>query len=90
MTLDELPYTVIGVLQPRPNAGGLASDIDSVLAGFVRGQLTVCAILGTFYALALMLAGLQFGLVIGLGMAAILLMHRFFTRATPGPAARPA
>ena len=24
------PYTVIGVLEPRPNAGGLASDIDSV------------------------------------------------------------
>lgn len=34
--------------------------------------------------------GVWFGLVIGLGMAAILLMHRFFTRATPGPAARPA
>ncbi|MEC9433096.1 MAG: AI-2E family transporter [Pseudomonadota bacterium] len=44
----------------------LASDIDAVLAGFVRGQITVCAILGTFYAVALMLVGLQFGLVIGL------------------------
>ena len=44
----------------------LGREIDGVLAGFVRGQLTVCVILGTFYAGALMLAGLQFGLLIGL------------------------
>ncbi|MFK5998811.1 MAG: AI-2E family transporter [Rhodobacterales bacterium] len=44
----------------------LAREVDTVLAGFVRGQFTVCAILGTFYAVALMLVGLQFGLVIGL------------------------
>jgi predicted PurR-regulated permease PerM len=37
-----------------------------VLAGFVRGQMTVCLILGTFYAVALMLVGLNFGLLIGL------------------------
>ncbi|GHA46062.1 AI-2E family transporter [Amylibacter ulvae] len=45
---------------------GLARDVDGVLAGFVRGQLTVCAILGTFYAIALMAVGLQFGLIVGL------------------------
>lgn len=44
----------------------LASEIDSVLAGFVRGQLTVSAILGSFYAISLVLVGLQFGAVIGL------------------------
>jgi len=44
----------------------LARDIDTALAGFVRGQLTVCGILGAFYAIALMLAGLQFGLIVGL------------------------
>ena len=44
----------------------LARDIDTVLAGFVRGQLTVCGILGAFYAIALMLVGLQFGLIVGL------------------------
>lgn len=43
----------------------LAREIDMVLAAFVRGQVSVCAILGTFYAVALMLAGLQFGLVVG-------------------------
>ena len=45
---------------------GLAHQVDKVLAGFVRGQLTVCTILGTFYAIALMVVGLQFGLVVGL------------------------
>ncbi len=43
----------------------LATEIDNTLASFVRGQLTVCAILGTFYAVALMAVGLQFGLVVG-------------------------
>jgi predicted PurR-regulated permease PerM len=43
----------------------LAREVDDVLAGFVRGQLTVCLILGTYYSIALMLAGLQFGLVVG-------------------------
>ena len=40
--------------------------IDETLAGFVRGQATVCMILGVFYAVGLTLAGLDFGLVIGL------------------------
>ncbi|PKP74550.1 MAG: AI-2E family transporter [Alphaproteobacteria bacterium HGW-Alphaproteobacteria-6] len=43
----------------------LAREIDAVLAGFVRGQVSVCLILGTFYAVALILAGLQFGLIVG-------------------------
>ena len=43
----------------------LMRELDDVLAGFVRGQLSVCAILGTFYAVALSLIGLQFGLLIG-------------------------
>ena len=37
-----------------------------VLAGFVRGQLSVCLILGAFYAVALMAIGLQFGFLVGL------------------------
>ena len=44
----------------------LAGQVDRVLSGFVRGQLTVCMILGTFYALCLGLIGLQFGVVVGL------------------------
>lgn len=49
----------------RDTVRGLARDIDRVLAGFVRGQVSVCLILGTFYSIALMAAGLQFGLVVG-------------------------
>lgn len=40
--------------------------IDQTLAGYARGQATVCLILGTFYATALSLAGLDFGLAVGL------------------------
>ena len=43
----------------------LAHDIDKTLASFIRGMGTVCLILGTYYAIALMLVGLQFGLVVG-------------------------
>jgi predicted PurR-regulated permease PerM len=56
-------------LLPRDHAPvvrRLASEIDATLAAFLRGQGTVCLILGTFYAVGLMLAGLQFGLVVGL------------------------
>lgn len=41
-------------------------EVDRTLAGFVRGQATVCLILGIFYAVALSAAGLEFGLIIGL------------------------
>ncbi|MGC3936267.1 AI-2E family transporter [Roseobacter sp. EG26] len=43
----------------------LAKDIDATLASFIRGMGTVCLILGSYYAIALMLVGLQFGLVVG-------------------------
>jgi predicted PurR-regulated permease PerM len=48
-----------------------AREIDRVLAGFVRGQMTVCALLGIFYGVGLSLIGLDFGLVIGLGTGLI-------------------
>ncbi|THD82179.1 AI-2E family transporter [Aliigemmobacter aestuarii] len=48
-----------------PTIRRLAKEIDRVLAAFVRGQLSVCVVLGTFYAIALMVAGLQFGIVVG-------------------------
>lgn len=53
---------------PRDHAGTvrmLAQRIDRVLSGFVRGQISVCLILATFYAGALMAAGLNFGLIAG-------------------------
>lgn len=44
----------------------IASDIDRSMAGFVRGQGTLCLALGIYYALGLTLVGLNFGLLIGL------------------------
>ncbi|MFN7089840.1 MAG: AI-2E family transporter [Allorhizobium sp.] len=43
----------------------LATELDSTIAGFVRGQGSLCLILGIFYAIALSAAGLNFGLLIG-------------------------
>ena len=50
-----------------PTIRALASSIDGAMAGFIRGQGTVCLLLGLFYAVALSVAGLNFGLLIGLG-----------------------
>ena len=58
----------INDLLPRDHAPiirKLAGEIDAVLASFVRGMGTVCLILGTYYAIALMIVGLQFGLIVG-------------------------
>jgi len=51
--------------QHRDTVHRLMGELDRVLAGFMRGQLMVCTILGAFYAVALSLIGLQFGLLIG-------------------------
>lgn len=58
----------IDELLPRDHAPvirQLARDIDTTLASFIRGMGSVCLVLGSYYALALMLVGLQFGLVVG-------------------------
>lgn len=55
-------------LLPRehaPTLRQLAREIDARLAAFVRGQGSVCLILGTYYALALVVVGLQFGVAVG-------------------------
>ncbi|NHX27429.1 AI-2E family transporter, partial [Escherichia coli] len=55
-------------LLPRDHAPvirRLAGEIDATLASFIRGQGTVCLILGVYYAIGLMLTGLQFGLIVG-------------------------
>ncbi len=50
----------------RETVRRLAREVDAAIAGFVRGQTAVCLILGSFYAVALTLSGLNFGLLIGL------------------------
>ena len=54
---------------PRAHAATIRAQlglIDQMISGFVRGQATVCLVLGLFYAVGLISIGLQFGLVIGL------------------------
>jgi predicted PurR-regulated permease PerM len=64
---DDMVARIDGMLplDHAPTVRRLAREIDTVLAGFVRGQVSVCLSLGTFYAVALMAAGLQFGLIVG-------------------------
>jgi len=50
----------------RDTVRALAHEVDAAIAGFVRGQSAVCLILGSFYAVALTMSGLNFGLLIGL------------------------
>ena len=45
--------------------------MDEGVSGFVRGQVTVSGILGSFYAISLALVGLNFGILIGLTVGII-------------------
>ena len=53
---------------------GIMREIDDRLSGFVRGQVLVCLMLGTWYALGLALVGLDFGLLLGMsaGMLSVI------------------
>lgn len=53
-------------LDHRDTIREISRDIDSAVAGFVRGQAVVCLILGLFYAASLTIIGVQFGMIIGL------------------------
>lgn len=44
----------------------IARDIDNVLAGFLRGQMSVCAVLAMFYAICLTVVGLDYGIIVGI------------------------
>lgn len=44
---------------------GIVRDVDAAVAGFIRGQGSLCLILGAYYAVGLSLTGLNFGLLIG-------------------------
>lgn len=57
-------------LLPRDSADEIRQQallVDQALAGFVRGQATVALTLGIIYAIGWSIAGLEFGLVLGLG-----------------------
>jgi len=47
------------------SASKIMTEIDEAMAGFIRGQISVCLILGIIYSILLSLAGLNFGFLIG-------------------------
>jgi predicted PurR-regulated permease PerM len=49
----------------RPTIRALGAQIDRAIAGFLRGQASVCFIMGIYYSIALVLVGLNFGFLIG-------------------------
>jgi len=59
----------IDSLLPRklaPNIRMIIADIDATIAGFVRGQGTICLLLAIFYGFGLTIIGLDFGLILGI------------------------
>ena len=50
----------------RDTVRQLGREIDAAIGGFLRGQFGVCLVLGCYYAIGLMLVGLDFALLIGL------------------------
>jgi len=65
---DRITAAIDGWL-PRDHLDTLreqAGQVDAMLGGYIRGQLLVCFALGVFYATALSLSGLEFGLIVGI------------------------
>jgi predicted PurR-regulated permease PerM len=50
-----------------PTIRRLAGDINGAVSAFIRGQSTVCFALAVYYAATLSAAGLEYGLLVGLG-----------------------
>jgi predicted PurR-regulated permease PerM len=55
----------------RETVRALAHELDDTIAGFLRGQGTICLALAIYYALALWLIGLNHGILIGLAAGLI-------------------
>ena len=71
---DVLLATIDGWL-PREHAATIRQQaylINQTLSGFLRGQASVCLLLGLFYGLGLTIIGLDFGLVLGLVCGALI------------------
>jgi predicted PurR-regulated permease PerM len=70
---DQLKAEVDSLLPQRHAATIRAqlAEVDRTLAGFARGQATVCLVLAAFYGTGLSVIGVEFGLVVGLGIGLI-------------------
>lgn len=65
---DRLVAQVFDLIPPDllPGVSRVASGVDEVLAGFIRGQGLLCLFLAVFYSIGLWLVDLRYGLIIGL------------------------
>ncbi len=65
---DELVAEIRALIPMRYRAsvGARFAEIDAAMSSFIRGQLTVAAVLSALYALGLWIAGLPLALVVGL------------------------
>jgi predicted PurR-regulated permease PerM len=72
----EMVATLDGWVPPhhRETVHRLVGEIDMAISGFLRGQAGVCLIVGIYYAAALMLVGLNSGLLIGLAAGVLTFM----------------
>ena len=64
---DKFVHKVDGLL-PKSSKKSIekqAKEIDRILSSFIRGQLSVCVLLGSFYALGLYFVGLDLGILVG-------------------------
>jgi predicted PurR-regulated permease PerM len=64
---DRMVKTIDGLVpvHQRETVRALAREIDASISAYVHGQSGVCLILGSYYAVCLTLAGLNFGFLIG-------------------------
>jgi predicted PurR-regulated permease PerM len=73
---DRMKAGVADLIPPRHRRQilDLGGEIDGVLSGFIRGQLSVCLVLAVLYSLGLAVIGIDLALVIGIisGMAFII------------------
>jgi predicted PurR-regulated permease PerM len=60
--------------EQRATVHELVKEIDAAISGFLRGQTVVCLIVGCYYAVALTLLGLNFGLLIGISAGILTFM----------------
>ena len=60
--------------EQRATVHELVKEIDAAISGFLRGQTGVCLIVGCYYAVALTLLGLNFGLLIGISAGILTFM----------------
>lgn len=61
-------------LRGRETVRLLARRVDERLASFVRGQLTVCAVLAVLYSVGLVIAGIDLALAVGITSGALFIV----------------